>query len=249
MNENKWKKIRAIRIKPISIIIAFIVILAFFALTAQGNTQGDNEAEKDEITTETVTGEIKRAEAMPVAGITKELAAAAELSAAPEEAQAEETDTIAVEEPEEENQYCEEIPASEQLQEWFIKYSIMYDCPLALAYATADVETEFTTETVGAAGEIGIMQIYPGKSGRYFEEYERQIGLDPASVEGNIACGCWLLGNYLQTYGDIERAAMAYNMGVGGAMNLWDSGVYSSKYSRKVKAAYEKWNKVLSDGA
>ena len=42
---------------------------------------------------------------------------------------------------------------------------------------------------------------------------------------------------------------MDYNMGVGGAMNLWDSGVYSSKYSRKVKAAYEKWNKVLSDGA
>ena len=249
MNENKWKKIRAIRIKPISIILAVIVILAFFALTAEGNTKGDNGAEKDEITTETVTGEVKQAEATPIAGITKELAEAAELSTAPEEAQTEETDTVAVEEPEEVTQYCAEIPLSEQLQEWFIKYSIMYDCPLAFAYATADVETDFTMETVGAAGEVGIMQIYPGKSGRYFEEYERQIGLDPASEEGNIACGCWLLGNYLQTYGDIERAAMAYNMGVSGAMNLWDSGVYSTKYSRKVKAAYEKWSKALPDGA
>ena len=125
----------------------------------------------------------------------------------------------------------------------------MYDCPLAFAYATADVETEFDMSAIGAAGEVGIMQIYPGKNGRYFTEYERQIGIDPASEEGNIACGCCLLGNYLNAYGDIERAAMAYNLGISGAINLWEQGIYSTKYSRKVKAAYEKWCAALSDGA
>ncbi len=242
MNDNKWRKIRQIRIKPVSIIISIIVLLVFFALTASGN-----EKEKEtEIITETVYSSAASAYSMPTAGITKELAQAADIKTAPEP-EIEPAEAAAVEE--EPETFNQNIPVSEQYQEWFTKYSIMYDCPLAFAYATADVETEFDMSAIGAAGEVGIMQIYPGKNGRYFTEYERQIGIDPAREEGNIACGCYLLGNYLNTYGDIERAAMAYNLGISGAINLWEQGIYSTKYSRKVKAAYEKWCAVLSDGA
>lgn len=242
MNDNKWRKIRQIRIKPVSIIISIIVLLVFFALTASGNEK-KTEAE---IITETVYSPAASAYSMPTAGITKELTQAADIRTAPEP-EKEPAEAAAVgEEPETFNQ---NIPVSEQYQEWFIKYSIMYDCPLSFAYATADVETEFDMTAIGAAGEVGIMQIYPGKNGRYFTEYECQIGLNPASEEGNIACGCYLLGNYLNTYGDIERAAMAYNLGISGAINLWEQGICSTKYSRKVKAAYEKWCAVLSDGA
>ena len=75
MNDNKWRKIRQIRIKPVSIIISIIVLLVFFALTASGN-----EKEKEtEIITETVYSSAASAYSMPTAGITKELAQAADI--------------------------------------------------------------------------------------------------------------------------------------------------------------------------
>ena len=49
--------------------------------------------------------------------------------------------------------------------------------------------------------------------------------MDPATPSGNIAAGCYLLGKYMEDYGDPHKAAMAYNMGVSGArkrLGGWD---------------------------
>ena len=50
-----------------------------------------------------------------------------------------------------------------------------------------------------------------------------------------------LLFLYLAKYGSVEKAAMAYNMGEGGARSAWDSGITSTDYSKAVKEAMETW--------
>ena len=89
--------------------------------------------------------------------------------------------------------------------------------PYPLALAVAEVESHFNMEAVGAAGEVGIMQLNPGPDGAYHAELEAATGLDPTTPSGNIAAGCYLLGKYMADYKDPHKAAMAYNMGVAGA--------------------------------
>lgn len=66
-------------------------------------------------------------------------------------------------------------------------------------------------------------------------------GLDPATPEGNIAGGCYLLGKYLARYEDTTMALMAYNMGQAGARKAWDAGITSTEYTDAVLAAMEMW--------
>ena len=44
--------------------------------------------------------------------------------------------------------------------------------------------------------------------------------------------------NYLNTYGDVEMALMAYNNGPSGARKLWDAGTYQTAYTRTVQHSY-----------
>lgn len=85
------------------------------------------------------------------------------------------------------------------------------------------------------------MQLNPGPGGSYHAEIQAATGLDPTTVSGNIAGGCYKLGLYLAKYGSVEKAAMAYNMGEGGARSTWDSGITSTDYSKAVKEAMETW--------
>lgn len=78
------------------------------------------------------------------------------------------------------------------------------------------------------------MQLNPGPSGSYHAELEEATGMDPATPSGNIAAGCYLLGKYMEDYGDPHKAAMAYNMGVSGARNAWEAGITSTEYSTAV---------------
>ena len=54
-----------------------------------------------------------------------------------------------------------------------------------------------------------------------------------------------MIGQHLETYGDTEKALMAYNNGPSGARRLWEAGTYQTDYTRKVMAALEKWTSVL----
>ena len=96
-------------------------------------------------------------------------------------------------------------------------------------------------DAVGASGEVGIMQLNPGPGGSYHAEIKAATGLDPTTASGNIAGGCYKLGLYLDKYGSVEKAAMAYNMGEGGARSAWDNGITSTDYSKAVKEAMETW--------
>ena len=138
------------------------------------------------------------------------------------------------------------VPMCYEYQDYMRTYCTAYECPYPLALAVAEVESHFNMECVGAAGEVGIMQLNPGPDGAYHAELEAATGLDPTTPSGNIAAGCYLLGKYMADYKDPHKAAMAYNMGVAGAKNAWEAGGTSTDYSAAVVEAMERWEVTVN---
>lgn len=133
------------------------------------------------------------------------------------------------------------VPMCYEWQDYMRTYCETYGCPYPLALAVAQTESHFDMTAVGSSGEVGIMQLNPGPDGSYHAEIQSATGLDPTTPSGNIAGGCYKLGTYLAKYGNVEKAAMAYNMGEAGAKAAWKNGIASTDYSRAVKEAMETW--------
>lgn len=138
------------------------------------------------------------------------------------------------------------VPMCYEYQDYMRTYCAAYGCPYPLALAVAEVESHFDMDAVGAAGEVGIMQLNPGPENTYWINLEAETELDPTTPSGNIAAGCYLLGKYMQEYGDANKAAMAYNMGVSGAENAWAEGITSTDYSTAVVEAMERWEVTVN---
>ena len=133
------------------------------------------------------------------------------------------------------------VPMPFEYQDYMRTYCAAYGCPYPLALAVAEVESHFDMGSAGAAGEVGIMQLNPGPGGSYHAEIQAATGLDPTTPSGNIAGGCYKLGQYMAEFQDAGKAAMAYNMGRAGAMEAWAAGITSTGYSAAVLAAMEGW--------
>ena len=138
------------------------------------------------------------------------------------------------------------VPMCYEYQGYMRTYCAAYRCPYPLALAVAEVESDFNMEAEGAAGEVGIMQLNPGPENTYWINLEAETELDPTTPSGNIAAGCYLLGKYMEEYGDPNKAAMAYNMGVSGAENAWAAGITSTEYSTAVVEAMERWEVTVN---
>lgn len=145
----------------------------------------------------------------------------------------------------EQGYFSEEIPLSYDLQDVMRTACAEYGCPYTLALAVAEVESHFDMDTVGAVGEVGIMQLNPGPQNTYWINLEAETGEDPTTPAGNIICGAYLLGTHMANYGEPEKALMAYNMGPGGAAQAWAAGITSTEYSAKVMEAMDRWEAVL----
>ncbi len=128
------------------------------------------------------------------------------------------------------------------LQEIMQDYCEVYGVPYALALAIAEVETHFDPDAVSPTHDYGLMQINQVNHAWLLEK-----GFDVNTYAGNIEAGLYIIGGYLDTYGDTEMALMAYNNGPTGARKLWDAGTYQTDYTRKVMASFEHWTSILED--
>ena len=143
------------------------------------------------------------------------------------------------------------LPIPYDWQDWLRTYAELYggeqaDEVFLLALAVAETESRFDMTAVGSLGEVGMFQLLPGPGGAYHGEIEAATGLDVHTDAGNIAGGVWKLAGLMKKYGDANDAAMAYNMGEGGAKKARANGVTDTEYSRTVAAAMEKWREVLN---
>ncbi len=143
--------------------------------------------------------------------------------------------------------FSDAIPMAYEYQGYMRTYCAEYGCPYPLALAVAEVESNFDMDAVGAVGEVGIMQLNPGPGGSYHAELEAATGLDPATPEGNIAGGCYLLGKFLKRYGDPATAVMAYRMGPTGADKALATGADPMTWARDDMEGMERWECTINN--
>ena len=66
--------------------------------------------------------------------------------------------------------------------------------------------------------------------------------LDPYQ---NIRGGVFILRKLFEKYEDPELVLMAYNLGEGGAKNMWEQGVYETGYTRDVLSIQKEINERM----
>lgn len=157
---------------------------------------------------------------------------------APEEEQAETAVTRSEAITEDESVDYFDVPLSESLQSYIYELAEEYDIPAALIIAVIDQESQFDSDSISATNDYGLMQINEINFGWLQEHFGSTIDfLDPFQ---NVEAGTYMLSELYHKYPEsIHLALMAYNMGEGGARKQWESGVYSSDYSRSVAELYE----------
>ncbi len=132
-----------------------------------------------------------------------------------------------------------DVPLSAELQEYIWLLSQEYEVPCELIYALIETESSFRSNVVSGTNDYGLMQINKINHEWLSDELGISDFLDP---EQNILAGCYILSGHLRaTEGDIVLALMRYNCGATGARRLWSQGIYSTKYTDKVMAAYERY--------
>jgi hypothetical protein len=121
-----------------------------------------------------------------------------------------------------------DCPLSHDLQDYIRELCNENGIPMSLVIAMIDVESSFNPDAVSSTDDYGLMQINKCNHGWLRNQGVTDV-LDPYQ---NVYGGITILS---QCYnGNMSKALMSYNLGAGGASELWDEGVYSTYYSRLV---------------
>lgn len=138
------------------------------------------------------------------------------------------------------NVYSDAVPLSDGWQCFTQDTCRRFGVPYELMLGLMETESSFNFEA-DSGWAYGITQI-----GYINADWLAAEGIDIYKPTGNIEAGCMILGGYLERY-TTEQALMAYNQGEYGASEDWDAGIYSTKYSRSVMEAAEKWEEIIND--
>lgn len=125
-----------------------------------------------------------------------------------------------------------DVPMDDELQRYIQDLCKEYDFDrYDVVVALIQQESSFREDVISGTGDYGYMQINECNHNWLADE----LGLnDMLDGEQNIAAGIYILSDLYGKYGDIELALMAYNCGEKGASDLWQQGIYSTKYSEGV---------------
>lgn len=127
-----------------------------------------------------------------------------------------------------------DIPMSYEDQRFAYECCERYDVPFDLAMAIFGVETGWNVNYgVSPSGKycgIGMLHI----SYNYIW-LKNELGIDIKSPKGGIEGSIYILSLKLQRFGSQTKAAMAYNLGDGGARAKLNAGVNETSYTKFVK--------------
>lgn len=127
-----------------------------------------------------------------------------------------------------------DCPLSHDLQDYIRELCNENGIPMSLVIAMIDVESSFNPDAISSTDDYGLMQINKCNHGWLREQYGITDVLDPYQ---NVRGGIIILSQHYN--GNLSNALMSYNLGAGGASELWNEGVYSTSYSRKVISTKE----------
>lgn len=128
-----------------------------------------------------------------------------------------------------------DVPLSDELQEWAQDLCEQYNFPYYdIIIALIERESSFRETVISTTNDYGYMQINQCNH----EWLREELGItDFTDGKQNIHCGIYMLSDLYHKYEDIGLALMAYNCGENGAADLWEQGIYSTKYSRSIVQA------------
>lgn len=134
---------------------------------------------------------------------------------------------------------------SPTLQETVYDICEEWDVDFPLVMAVIFRESSFNPYAVSADGSsVGLMQINEIN----FDWLSRKLGItDFRDATQNVEAGVFMLHELFEKYHDPSEVLMAYNMGEGGAGNLWDQGIYSTAYSEAVLQTANKFQVEINE--
>lgn len=143
-----------------------------------------------------------------------------------------------------------EVPEGE-FPEVYQKYTFeiceKYGVPYEIVFSIIQRESRFDRYAIGDDGEsFGYMQVMQ----KWHED--RMIRLDVEDLsnpEGNILVGVDYLSELLGKYPEMNRALMAYNCGPTTANELWNQGIYHTKYTKEVMEEAEAIRNEIAGGS
>jgi soluble lytic murein transglycosylase-like protein len=114
-------------------------------------------------------------------------------------------------------------------------YSAIYSLDSDIVKAVMECESGGNAKAINhntnGSHDAGLMQINSCNHAWLREELGITDFYDPRQ---SIQCGCYMLGLLSKKYESVSRVLMSYNMGESRTSQLWNRGIYSSSYSRKV---------------
>lgn len=136
-------------------------------------------------------------------------------------------------EPEEPERTYYDVPLAEDLQDIIIDAAESCGVDPALVLAVIEKESGYNPDASGDNGRSqGLMQIWRSAHEKRMERLGAVNLYDPRD---NVIVGVDILAEKLNSYGDVEKALIAYNAGDAGAKKLYFSkGIYSNSYSQAV---------------
>lgn len=123
------------------------------------------------------------------------------------------------------------VPLSDKVQDVIFTECESKKISSDLVVALIGVESNYNPKLISKTNDYGLMQINICHKDFFEQNFHITNLLDEKQ---NIQAGVYMLSGMINKYGNITQALMAYNCGEIGAQKLWNSGVYSTDYSRKV---------------
>lgn len=133
------------------------------------------------------------------------------------------------------------VPLSDSLQRYIYEICADENIPVTLVMAMIEHESGFDPEAVSPTDDYGLMQINAVNHEWLKEEYRCADMMNPYQ---NVFCGISIISSYIDKYGELDKALMAYNMGNYGAQKAWKNGVTSIAYSEEILSLMKEYEEV-----
>lgn len=134
-----------------------------------------------------------------------------------------------------------DVPLSDSLQRYIYEICADENVPVTLVMAMIEHESGFDPEAVSPTDDYGLMQINAVNHEWLKEEYRCADMMNPYQ---NVFCGISIISSYIDKYGELGKALMAYNMGNYGATKAWKNGVTSIAYSEEILSLMKEYEEV-----
>lgn len=134
-----------------------------------------------------------------------------------------------------------DVPLSDSLQRYIYEICADENVSVTLVMAMIEHESGFDPEAVSPTDDYGLMQINAVNHEWLKEEYRCADMMNPYQ---NVFCGISIISSYIDKYGELDKALMAYNMGNYGAQKAWKNGVTSIAYSEEILSLMKEYEEV-----